>query len=134
MLEELAKMVPICGEADCQGYVLPAVNDCPTQELPEERSFLIDDTQVKEKRDRLEKNSDGQERIGHQFDIEFAVKLDEKIGGKRLYFQVWDEGKQILSCGGNEWWHGEPNVVSANKRKYDKRNNNTEQIDQPDKK
>jgi len=79
-------------------------------------------------------NSNGREGIGHEFDIEFAVKLDGKIGGKRLYSQVWDEGKQILSCGGNEWWHGEPNVVSANKRKYDRRNDNTEQTDQPDKK
>ncbi len=79
-------------------------------------------------------NSAGQEGIGHEFDIEFAVKLDEEVGGKRLCFQVWDEGKQILSCGGNEWWHGEPSVVSANRQKYDKRNDNTEQTDQPDKK
>jgi hypothetical protein len=79
-------------------------------------------------------NSGGQEKIGHEFEIELAVTLDEEIGGRRLYCQVWDEGKQILVWGGNEWWHGEPNVVSANKRKYDKRKDNTEQTDQPDKK
>lgn len=79
-------------------------------------------------------NSSGKAKTGHEFDIEFAVTLDEEIGGRRLYCQVWDEGNQILVWGGNEWWHGEPNVVSANKRKYDKRKDNTEQTDQPDKK
>ncbi len=60
-------------------------------------------------------------QTGHQFDIEFAVKQDEEIGGKRIYFQVWNHGKQIESLGSNEWWHGSPGEIAANKRKYDKR-------------
>jgi hypothetical protein len=53
-------------------------------------------------------NPGGKERIGHEFDIELAVKPGEKIGGKRLRFQVWNNGKQVQLVGANEWWHGEP--------------------------
>jgi hypothetical protein len=48
-------------------------------------------------------NPGGREKIGHDFEIEFAVSLDEESGGKRLYCQVWDEGKQIQVWGSNEW-------------------------------
>ena len=60
-------------------------------------------------------------QIGHQFDIELAASLNEEIGGKRLYFQVWDSGKHIQGRGSNEWWHGTPETVASNKAKYDKR-------------
>jgi hypothetical protein len=48
-------------------------------------------------------NSDGREKIGHDFEIELAGTLNEEIGGKRLYCQVWDDGKQVQVWGSNEW-------------------------------
>ncbi|HDZ22257.1 hypothetical protein LCGC14_0274960 [marine sediment metagenome] len=60
-------------------------------------------------------------RIGHQFEIELAVKADEEIGGKRLRFQVWDQGKQLQHLGSNEWGHGSRSEVDRNKEEYDKR-------------
>ena len=47
-------------------------------------------------------NSSGKASTGHEFEIELAVKSDEQIGGKRLRFQVWDNGRQIRSLGSNE--------------------------------
>jgi hypothetical protein len=51
-------------------------------------------------------NSSGKTNIGHEFEIELAVKSGEQIGGKRLRFQVWDNGRQIRSLGSNEWRQG----------------------------
>jgi hypothetical protein len=48
-------------------------------------------------------NSGGREKTGHDFEIELAITLDEKTGGKRLYCQVWDDGKQVQVWGSNEW-------------------------------
>ncbi|MCY3018518.1 MAG: hypothetical protein NTW87_05745, partial [Planctomycetota bacterium] len=66
-------------------------------------------------------DSEGKTQVGHEFDIEFAVRPDEEIGGTRLYFQVWDHGKQVHFHGSNEWWHGVPDEVERNKQQDDKR-------------
>ena len=60
-------------------------------------------------------NQSGKMSSGHVFEIELAVDPDKDIGGKILRFQVLDNGKQILQRGSNEWWHGKPNLVTANK-------------------
>ena len=60
-------------------------------------------------------------QTGHQFEIEFAVRSDTEIGGKRIYFQVWDHGKQVECLGSNEWGHGSPTEIERSKQQYDKR-------------
>ena len=63
---------------------------------------------------------DSQQKIltGHQFEIELAVKPDERIGGAKLWYQVydWDSKKNIESGGSNEWWTG-----TSDRNKYDRR-------------
>jgi hypothetical protein len=71
--------------------------------------------------ERQYRSEDQTLHTGHQFEVEFAVSADKEIGGKRIYFQVWDHGKQIESLGSNEWWHGPPTEIARNKQKYDKR-------------
>ena len=66
-------------------------------------------------------DSEQKVQLGHEFDIELAVKLDEEIGGKSLGFQVWDHGNQIRALGSSEWWQGEPSEIARNRQQYDKR-------------
>jgi len=63
----------------------------------------------------------GKLQTGHELEIELVVSLDERIGGKYLHCQVWDDGKKIEFMGSGEWWQGTPEVVAANRKKYDKR-------------
>ena len=58
---------------------------------------------------------------GYEVEIELAASLKEDIGGKRLCFQVWDDGRQVQTLGSNEWWRGNRETVAANQKKYDKR-------------
>lgn len=76
---------------------------------------------------------------GFHITIEFTASLDEKVAGKKMYFSVPSgldplrsfDGKELLDgftsqdtlgeirfVGSNGWWHGEPDVVGANKKKY----------------
>lgn len=79
-------------------------------------------------------------RKGFNVTVEFLASNNENIAGKRTYFYVesgldplqsWDGKKKLLDGftsqdtieliregGGNEWWHGEPETIRANKRKY----------------
>lgn len=77
---------------------------------------------------------------GFHVTVEFCASLTDEIAGKRMYFYVpsgldplksfsgeimpnsefteSDTLGGVESGGGNEWWHGEPDVVDANKKKY----------------
>ncbi len=74
---------------------------------------------------------------GFEVEVEFTASLEEKIGGKRMYFFVRnepsatndgdvdiDDGEsnnelgEVQGYGANEWWHGTPDVVAMNKTKY----------------
>ena len=58
---------------------------------------------------------------GYEVSIDLAVSPNEKIGGKRLFFQVWGNGKQIQAMGSNEWWSGNPEEVLGYRKLYDQR-------------
>ncbi|MES2792313.1 MAG: hypothetical protein V4719_22035 [Planctomycetota bacterium] len=77
---------------------------------------------------------------GFHVDIEFTASNDNKIAGKRMYFTIesgldplrsfykkeqltqeftsQDTLGEIIHRGGNEWWHGTPEVVEVNQWKY----------------
>lgn len=77
---------------------------------------------------------------GFHVTVEFCASLTDEIAGKRMYFYVpsgldplqsysgeimpnsefteSDTLGDITSGGGNEWWHGEPDIVDINKKKY----------------
>lgn len=77
---------------------------------------------------------------GFHVTVEFSASINEKVGGKKMYFFVpsgldplrspnsqeelldgftaKDTLGGIRSGGGNEWWYGAPDVVEANQKKY----------------
>ncbi len=81
---------------------------------------------------------------GFHVTVEFVTSLDQEVAGKRINFTVPSgldplrtlSGQELVdaafvssdtlgaveSGGGNEWWHGEPHVVEANRKKYLKSN------------
>ncbi len=71
------------------------------------------------KREYIDRNT--HPATGHEVEIELVASLDEKVGGKTCSFQVWDNGSRIQTQGGHEWWFGDPDTVTANQKKYDRR-------------
>lgn len=63
----------------------------------------------------------GRRQIGHDIRLELLVTPDQDIGGSRLWFRAWAAGQHVATHGSNEWWSGEPDVVAANRKKYDRR-------------
>lgn len=74
---------------------------------------------------------------GFEVEVEFTASLENRIGGERMYFFVGSEPSaandgdinvddvepktrlgEVQGFGANEWWHGTPNVVDTNKKKY----------------
>ena len=77
---------------------------------------------------------------GFHVTVEFVASLDDEIAGKQIDFSVpsgldpmqthlgeeltdakfvaSDTIGDVESGGGNEWWHGEPHIIEANRKKY----------------
>jgi hypothetical protein len=79
-----------------------------------------------EKMQVVERNyadKDGSIAIGYEVELYLSVDLNMEVAGFKQYAQVWDDGKNGALHGSNEWWHGTPETVERNKRKYEAHQN-----------
>ena len=50
--------------------------------------------------------------------VELSVDLEEKIAGRRITYHLRHDGWEFESHVGNEWWHGTPEEIERNRKRY----------------